>query len=193
MIEITLDIDTGVAKLARTTTIKAGVAVPVKVTLSRDPAAAVLLLLTIGTAAAPSSVLAFLDASGFTATNATTFTGSLDATDTRLVNYMASKAATQCYLQVAFTLGSEAQQIAPNMAIGVEAKIGDNPDTTDGGPTYYTTGETDTLLASKATIDPANGALLLGSNQVRILPGAGTLDLQIWTGSAWSTVQHWNL
>ena len=150
MLNLTLDLDTGLAKLAAATTIKAGAQVPVTITTMRgatptSPGAAPAFELGLGTDATPPVLKAYL--ATFAAENAHTFTGTLDANDTRLVAFMAGKGTVNFGCEIAWTVAGELQA-APSFTVPVQPRIIPSNPTSEGGPDYYTEAEVDALLAA---------------------------------------------
>jgi len=92
MIKLSFDLLTGNAKLSQTTVIKFGSAVPVQVVFSATPGVVTGIELALGTDAAAPQILAFTDV--FTPDNDTTWSGLLDANDTRLRAFIAGKGPT---------------------------------------------------------------------------------------------------
>ena len=152
MIIINFDLTSGVAKLAQTTVIKQGAQVPVQVVFSAAPGSVSSIKLALGDDTDAPSVLAYADT--FTAENDTTYTATLDASDTRLATYMTGKGPTAVDLELAVTLDG-VPQVAPNLSISVQPRIISGPTTSDGGPTYYTEAEVNTLLATYALLTVA--------------------------------------
>lgn len=148
MLNITLDLDTGLAKLAIATTIKVGAQVPVTIstfrgTVPTSPGASPAFELGLGTEATPPVLKAYL--ATFTAENDHTFTGMLDANDTRLVTFMAGKGTVNFGIEVAWTVAGELQ-IAPSFTVPVQSRIIPSDPTSEGGPDFYTAAEVDALL-----------------------------------------------
>ena len=169
MLNITLDLDTGLAKLASATTIKAGADVPVTINTVRgatpsSPGASPAFELGICTDAAPPVLKAYLDE--FDAENDHTFTGVLDANDERLVAFMAGKATANCQCEVAWTVAGQLE-VAPNFAVPVQSRGIPSDPNSASGPHYYTETEVDALLAVLA----ARGA------QVALVAATGNLTL----------------
>ena len=148
MIALNLDLETGVAKLAATTTIKIGAQVLVRINTFRagqpaSPGDAPVFALALGSQEAEPAVLAYLDE--FAAENDNTFTGTLDANDSRLIDYMAGKLARAVDLELSWTEDTE-RQIAPNVAITVQPRVVSGPETSEGGPVYLTAAQVQALI-----------------------------------------------
>lgn len=168
MLNIILDLDTGLAKLALATTIKAGTSVPVKIITMRgatptSPGASPAFELGLGTDAAPPVLKAYLDT--FTAENSHTFTGSLDANDERLVDFMAGKGTVNMNCEVAWTVAG-VERAALSFLVPVQPRVISGPASSESGPTYYTSEEVDDLL------DGIGGGM-----QVALVAGTGNLTL----------------
>jgi len=147
MITILFNLETGTAKLAATTAIVLGADVPVRVIFSAAPGSVDALQLALGTDAAPPAVLAYTE--DFSEVNATTFDGLLDSSDSRLLAFMAAKGPTPVNVEVVPTLDG-VRRPAPHFQLTVQPRIITGPETSDGGPAYYTEGEVDTLVAQRA-------------------------------------------
>jgi hypothetical protein len=169
MLNITLDLDTGLAKLASAITIKAGASVPVTITTTRgatptSPGASPAFELGLGTDATPPVLKAYLDE--FDAENTHTFTGVLDANDERLVAFMAGKGTVNFGCEVAWTVGGQLE-VAPSFTVPVQSRVIPSDPNSESGPHYYTETEVDALLAVLA----ARGA------QVALVAATGNLTL----------------
>lgn len=178
MLNITLDLDTGLAKLASATTIKAGADVPVTITTVRgttptSPGASPAFELGLGTDATPPVLKAYLDT--FTAENDHTFTGVLDANDERLVAFMAGKGTVNFGCEVAWTVAGQLE-VAPSFTVPVQARVIPSDPNSESGPHYYTEAEVDALLAEipgggdsqplDATLTSLSGKSLSGTGNV---------------------------
>jgi hypothetical protein len=147
MITINFDLNTGVAKLAQTTIIKQGAAVPLRIVFSAAPGSVNAIQLALGDDASTPQVLAYTEA--FAAENDITWTALLDASDSRLAAFMAGKGASTVNVELAVTLDST-RQVAPNLSLTVQPPIVTGPTVSEGGPQYYTQPEIATLLESYA-------------------------------------------
>lgn len=184
MIQINLDINTGVVSLAQTTTVKAGVSVPVQVTLSGDPGATPVLQIALCTQSSAPQVLAYLET--FTAQNATTYTGVLNTNDTRLVDYLIDKQSTQVDLELQWTLNGQTQ-CGADVALTVESRALSGPGSSEGGPVYLTQAQSD---GAYAKID-GSGNVLIGFN-ARLVPITHGAKLQFSTdGTTWQDGPSW--
>jgi hypothetical protein len=152
MIIINFDLTSGVAKFAQSTVIKQGAQVPVQVVFSTAPGVINSIKLALGDDSDAPSVLAYTDT--FTAENDTTYTATLDASDTRLATFMTGKGSAAVDLELGVTLDGE-YQVAPNLSVTVQPRIISGPTTSDGGPSYYTETEAAALLAAKAALTVA--------------------------------------
>ncbi|SRR5581483_7429326 len=160
MLNITLELSTGLAKLTSTTAIKAGAQVPVTIITqqsgaNQSPGENPYFQLALGTQGSSPAVKAYLD--DFTAENDYTFTGVLDCSDTRLIDYMNGKGVVSMDFELDWTVDDELQ-IAANFAVSVQPRIISGPTTSEGGPTYLTQGGFaafyTTFLAALPTSDP---------------------------------------
>lgn len=153
MLAITLDLDTGLAKLAAATTIKAGAGVPVTIFTVRGgvpvaPGASPSFQLALGTDAEPPVLVAYCE--DFAAENASTFTGILAANDARLLEAMEGQGQTPFGCELAWTADSRSQ-VAPTFTVAVQPRIITGGAASEGGPgNYYTRAEVDALLAGIA-------------------------------------------
>ncbi len=176
MIALTFDLNTGLAKFAQTTTIKQGADVPVQLVFSAAPGAVSAIKLALGDDSNAPSVLAYTDT--FSQDNDTTWSAVLDASDTRLHTFMSGKGPTSVNLELTVVINGESQ-VAPNLSLTVQPPIVAGPTTNDGGPTYYTEAQVDTLLAAKAVLTVA------GKYRIK---GDGTFQLWNATQSKWHTL-----
>ena len=148
MIDLTFNLTDGVARLARTTTIKPGGDVPVRITFDAAPAGLDSIQLALGSDGAPPSLLAF--AEDFSEESETVRVGVLDANDSRLIAFMNDKSVAQVNAELTVGLDGETI-IAPNVAVTVQQRILNGPGATDGGPVYYTQAQIDAVLATFAS------------------------------------------
>ncbi len=138
MLNISINLETGVAKLAQSTAIKAGGGVPVVVTFSSNPGSNPVIELGLGPQSSSPTVLAYLDM--FAGQSQTVYTGTLDANDTRLIAHLAGKQAQVLDAEVVLTVGDAERMPFPNFPITVQPPIITVPATTEGGPVYLTQG-----------------------------------------------------
>ncbi len=122
---INFDLATGIAKLAQTTTIKAGADVPVRVIFSTAPVDASALQLALGDSGT-SAVLAYTE--DFVHENPTMWTGSLDTRDGRLIAALVDHATLQVNAELAATIDG-VRFVTPNLSITVQPAIIRGPDT----------------------------------------------------------------
>lgn len=176
MIIINFDLTSGVAKFAQSTVIKQGAQVPVQIVFSAAPGSVSSIKLALGDDSDAPSVLAYVET--FTAENDTTYTATLDASDTRLATYMTGKGPTAVDLELAVTLDGE-YQVAPNLSVTVQPRIISGPTSSMGGPLYYTETEVNALLATYALLTVA-GHYRFKSD--------GSFQLWNATQSKWHTV-----
>jgi hypothetical protein len=184
MININFDLTVGIAKFAQTTVIKQGAQVPVRVVFSVAPGSVSSIKLALGDDSDAPTVLAYVDT--FAAENDTTWSGLLDASDTRLVAFMAGKGPTAVNLELTATIDG-VRQVAPNLSLTIQPAIVTGPTSSEGGPSYYTEAEADALLvplkpaAEQAEIDVSAGvtttlfaATNFSSVTSKIIAGAGS-------------------
>ena len=176
MIIINFDLTSGAAKFTQTPIIKQGAQVPVQIVFSAAPSVVNSIKLALGDDSDAPSVLAYVDT--FAAENDTTYTATLDASDTRLAAFMSGKGPTSVDLELAVAIDG-VMQVAPNLSVTVQPRIISGPTTSDGGPLYYTETEVDGLLAAKAALTVAT--------KYRIKTDG---SFQLWnaTQSKWHTI-----
>lgn len=131
MIQISYDLETGSAKLARPAVLKLGADVPVRLTFSAAPGAVSGIALALGTDAAEPAVLAFTE--DFSAESATVWTALLDASDTRLAAFMEGKASAVVKCELA-TILDGVHEVAPNLDVTVQQAL------VSGAETSYANG-----------------------------------------------------
>jgi hypothetical protein len=160
MLNISVDLATGVARLSQTTAIKAGGGVPVTITFSSNPGTAPAIELALSADSSAPSVAAYLDT--WDAQSQTVYTGLLDGTDERLLALLSGKKSQAMLCEVVLTVGDALPVIFPNFPVTVQAPIVVGPASSEGGPVYITTatGDTRYLRASQALaeIDAAGPA-----------------------------------
>lgn len=140
MINLSFDLVTGVVRVSTPATVKVGADVPVRLTFTAAPGDVGSIELALGTDGASPEVLAYTD--DFSEENPTTWRAVLDASDNRLVTFMNVKAATQVVAELVCIINGE-RQVAPNVAVTVQPKIIDGPETSEGGPNYLTDTQSD--------------------------------------------------
>lgn len=145
MIAIEFNLTTKTARMPATTIVR-GADVPVRIVFSAAPGeiGAGDLQLALGTDATAPEVLAFTD--DFSEENETTWTALLDASDERLAEFLSGKGPTQVNVELTAVIDGE-RIVAPHLALTVQPAIIDGPETSEGGPTYYTQAQVDALLA----------------------------------------------
>lgn len=130
MISILFNLETKVAKVANAATIKVGADVPVQVVFSAAPGDLSALFFALGTDGAEPDVLAYVE--DFETVNATTFVLLLDASDSRLADFMATKPATGVVAELVCVLDGE-RIVTPNLSVTVQPPIITNGTTSSGG------------------------------------------------------------
>jgi hypothetical protein len=188
LISLNYDITTGIAKFAATTIVKQAGDCPVQLNFSAAPGEVSDIALSLGSDSSAPQILAYTEA--WSQVNSTTWTALLDMTDTRLAAYMTGKGATAVNLELVVTVDGETQY-APNISLTVQPPIKTGPDTSEGGPTYYTQAQVDSAIAAAlagvapapvqtdltpaaAGTAPLFAATLFGWLRRRILPGVGS-------------------
>lgn len=143
MIDLILNTATWQVTLARAIIFKAGGDVPVRVTLTADPGEEPAFELALSPQSSTPEVLAYIDTDEWTAESETVFTAVLDANDARLIAHIAGlSGATNLDLELAWTL-SDSRRIAPNVTATCQRPVVDGPETSEGGPEYYTKSQGD--------------------------------------------------
>lgn len=133
MIALTFDLITGVAKLVQAAVIVLGGDVPVRVVFATSPGSVDGLQLALGTDGETPAILAFTE--DFTEESDTVWVALLDASDTRLADYMADKGATAISAELVCTLDG-VRRPAPHVAVTVQRAIISGAPTSESGPFY---------------------------------------------------------
>lgn len=170
MLNISVNLETGQARLAQTTAIKAGGGVPVRVVFSANPGDNPVIELALSPQSSEREILAYLDV--FAAENSTTFLGTLDANDTRLLDHLAEKAVAQVTLDVELVVVRNlARRPFPNFQITCQAPTITGPASSEGGPVYLTLAQGDARYTQPDDVIPA--AAKAAANGVASLDGTG--------------------
>ena len=138
MLNISINLETGVAKLAQTMAIKAGGGVPVTVTFSSNPGTSPSIELALSAQSSSPVVIAYLNT--FASQSETVYTGTLDANDTRLLELLSGKGTQTLDCEIALTVGSAERQIFPNFPVTVQPPIIAGPSSSENGPIYLEQG-----------------------------------------------------
>jgi hypothetical protein len=164
MITLTYDLTLDTIKLSAPAIIKLGADVPVRLTFSAAPGeiGAGDLQLALGTDATPPAVLAFTE--DFTSENATTWTALLDCTDERLAAFMSGKGPATVKVEVVAVIDG-ARRASPSIDATVQPAIISGPETSEGGPAYYTEAQTDAAIAAAFDAQIAEGAVVATAGQ----------------------------
>lgn len=134
MISLTVDLAPDAAtpvKLSRSTILKAGGDIPVRILFTSAPGDLTEIQFALGSDAEVSTVLAFTD--DFTEENATLWTATLDGTDTRLATALATKGSINAKGELVTTIGGK-REVWPNVAIPVQRPVINGPEGSEGGP-----------------------------------------------------------
>ena len=134
MLNISINLETGIAKLAQASAIKAGGGVPVRITFSSNPGTDPVIELALSPQSSSPSVLAYLDT--FDAQSSTVYTGTLEANDSRLIAHLTGKSAQTLDVEVVVTVGEAERQPFPNFQVTVQPPIITGPESTEGGGVY---------------------------------------------------------
>lgn len=160
MLNISVNLETGLAKPSQAATIKAGGSVPVTILFSSNPGSNTVIELALSPQSSSPEVVAYHDE--FVAQNQTTWTGTLDANDTRLIELLTGKQSQNLSCEVVVTSDSIERRPFPNFAIAVQSPTIVGPETSEGGPVYLVQSTADAryLRASQALaeIDAAGPA-----------------------------------
>jgi len=171
MIQVSIDFANLIAQAVKAPVIKAIGVVPVSIVFASDPGTVQTLELALSAQSSSPEVVAYLNT--FSKQNATTYTGFLNAGDTRLVALMAGKQTTTCDCEIAITVAGE-REVCPNFPVIVQSPIITGPESTEGGPVYV-------------ALD-ADGGLPIGTG-ARLLPVAHGVKLQVSIdGVTWQDV-----
>lgn len=167
MLNITVNLATGVAKASPTPAIKAGGGVPVTITFSANPGTDPVIELALGPQSSTPAVKAYL--AEFEAQSSTVYTGVLDANDSRIIAHMAGKSAQTMDCEVIVTVGSAERQVFPNFPVTVQPPLVAGPESSEGGPVYLTEAQSD---ARYLAIGGASGAARISADGLEILDTA---------------------
>jgi hypothetical protein len=138
MLNIFVNLETGVATLSQTTAIKAGGGVPCIITFSQSPGTDPAIELALSAQSSSPIILAYANA--FTAQNETVYSGTLDANDSRLLSALASTASQTLNCEIILTAAGEERQIFPNFPVTVQKSVISGDPSTEGGPTFLAQG-----------------------------------------------------
>ena len=135
MLNITINLDAGTARLATASAIKAGAAVPVRLTFDTNPGASLdAASLALSAQSSAPEVLAYLDV--FVAQSALVYTGTLNTNDVRLMAHLAGKQAQTLDCELALDFAGSDRQVLPNFPVTVQQPIVTGPEATEGGPVW---------------------------------------------------------
>jgi len=163
MLNISINLETGVAKLSQATAIKAGGGVPVVVTFSANPGTTPVVELALSAQSSTPAVLAYLGA--FASQSQTVYTGILDANDTRLVAALVGKQAQTLDCEIVVTAAGAERQPFPNFPVTVQPPIITGPAASEGGPIYLTEAQSD---ARYPLIGEASGAVRISTGGLEV-------------------------
>jgi len=177
MLTITLNLDTGVAQLSSTSTIMGGSQVPVTIVtqsggVNAPPTATPAFQLALSSQSSSPALLAYLNT--FTAQNGYTWTGWLNANDTRLVAYLTGKASIALNVELDFTIAGELQ-ISPLFQVTAQMTTIPGAPTTEGGPVYIALN--------------SDGSIPIGAN-AKLVPTSNGFKIQVSVdGTNWQDDQ----
>ncbi len=160
MITLNVDLTTGVAKIATSSaTIKVGADVPVRVVFASPPGEVSGLEFALGQPDETAATLAYTNA--FNQESDRSWRALLDATDSRLSTFLTGKQTDTVVAELVAVVDGE-RRVTPNLQVVVQQPIVNGPETTEGGPTYFTDAETLTAIAAQAVRYDAEQGLSTG-------------------------------
>lgn len=133
MLNISVNLTTGRATAVQAPVVKAGGDVPVVISFSANPGDNPVIELALSPQSSSPDVKAYLDV--FVAQNSTTYTGTLDANDTRLIALLAGKQAQTLDCEIVVTTDAGRKPF-PNFAVTVQPPVITGPESSEGGPVY---------------------------------------------------------
>jgi len=137
MLNITINLEAGIARLATASPIKAGGAVPVRLVFDTNPGAVLeAASLALSAQSSTPAVLAYLDV--FEKQSALLYTGSLNSNDVRLLAHLAGKQAQTLDCELSLDFAGSDRQVLPNFAVTVQQPIVTGPEASEGGPVWVT-------------------------------------------------------
>ncbi len=163
MLNISINLETGLAKPSQSAVIKAGGMVPVTITFTSNPGASPVIELALSPQSSSPTVLAYLDE--FDAESQTVYTGQLDANDTRLIAHLAGKEAQVLGCEAVVTTVADGRRPFPNFPITCQQPTIVGPAASEGGPVYLTTAQGD---ARYPIIGEASGTVRISADGLEI-------------------------
>ncbi|MEO7933207.1 MAG: hypothetical protein ABIT76_08630 [Chthoniobacterales bacterium] len=180
MFDLSLNLDTQVARAASGAVFKAGAPVLVRIALNRAPSAPPVFELAISGQTTPPSTLCYY-AGALDEESETVFFAVWDTNDTRLMEFIASKTNVALDLELAYTLEGT-RFVSPNTQITCQQRIVNGPESSEGGPLYLTEAESD---ARYARFDGSTTTLLIGP-KARLVAIANGFKFQVSDdGTTW--------
>lgn len=134
MLNIQINMAAGSAKLATATPIKAGGSWPVKLVFDSNPGELTTAALALSPQSSTPEVLAYLDV--WEKQNATTYTGTLNTNDVRLLAALAGKQAQVVDCELRFSFDGGAVRVFPNFSVTVQPPVVTGPEASEGGPVW---------------------------------------------------------
>ena len=138
MLNIFVNLETGVATLSQTTAIKAGGGVPVVISFSQSPGTDPSIEIALSAQSSSPTILAYLNS--FSSENETTYKGTLDANDSRLLAALDTVATQTLNCEIVVTASSSERQIFPNFAVTVQKSVISGSPSSEGGPVFLVQG-----------------------------------------------------
>jgi hypothetical protein len=160
------------AKPDQAVTIVVGGGVPVSVMFDVGQPAGTVVELLLATDSSTPQTLAYCGQ--FLPQNASLYTATLDASDSRLAEWAAGLSNPSCNAFVRWTQPDAQPVIAPAFSVTIENNPFSDPVTSEGGPTYYTAAQINALLANIQSAFAPFTPLVIG-DQAESGPFAGAL------------------
>lgn len=153
MLNITINLEAGTARLATASPIKAGGAVPVRLTFDVNPGASLdTASLALSAQSSTPDVLAYLDV--FVPQSALVYTGTLNTNDVRLLAHLAGKQAQTLDCELALDFAGSDRQVMPNFPVTVQQPIVTGPEASEGGPVWLDEATADTRYVRPGAAAP---------------------------------------
>lgn len=135
MLDLAVNLNEGTATLARSTAVKAGGTIPVRITFSTSPGAAPGIELAFSPASGTPEVLAYLDE--WHAQNSRVWLGALNTNDSRLITHLAGLTAATATVSVELVVTVDsAPRPFPNFPVTVQKPVITGPVGAATGPVY---------------------------------------------------------
>ena len=172
MLNVSVNLTTGRATAVQAPVVKAGGDVPVVISFSANPGDNPVIELALSPQSSSPDVKAYLDV--FVAQNSTTYTGTLDANDTRLIALLAGKQAQTLDCEIVVTTDAGRKPF-PNFPVTVQPPVITGPESSEGGPVYLTQELADARYVQPAALDAVADAAIPNTEK-GAAEGVATLD-----------------